>query len=157
MADSFATVLLWLFVLNLGTTFGAGIYEARISIPQWIGSAPPYRWNAEAARRADVGLRFWAFVTTGPLTLMTLANLAAAWWTRGHERQWWLGAALAALVDRVLTFAYFIPTMLKLMQEDGLAEPRATASALRWANLNYVRLAFVLAAWLAALQALALR
>src|SRR5437773_5739688 len=122
-----------------------------IAVPEWIGVGPAYHWNAEAARSADVGLRFWGFVTTGPLTLLMLANLAAAWLTRGPERRWWLGAALAALVDRAFTFAYFIPTMLKLMREDGLAESQATALALPWANLNDLRLATVLAAWLAAL------
>jgi len=68
-----------------------------IAVPEWIGVGPAYHWNAEAARSADVGLRFWGFVTTGPLTLLMLANLAAAWLTRGPERRWWLGAALAAL------------------------------------------------------------
>ena len=28
-------VLLWLFVVNLGTAFGAGIYESRVVVPQW--------------------------------------------------------------------------------------------------------------------------
>lgn len=157
MTEGVATASLWLFVVNLGITFGAGLYEARIAVPEWIGAAPAYRWNGEAARRANVGVRFWVFVTTGPLTLITLANLAAAWSTTGPERPWWLGAALAALVDRIFTFSYFVPAMLKLMREEGLAEPRATALALRWANLNRVRLGIVLAAWLAALQAFSLR
>jgi hypothetical protein len=56
-----------------------------------------------------------------------------------------------------LTFSYFVPTMLKLMREEGLAGSQATALALQWANLNYVRLAIVLAAWLAALKAFSLR
>jgi hypothetical protein len=151
------TALLWLFVVNLGVTFGAGLYEARISVPEWIGAARAYRWNGEAARRANVGLRFWVFVTTGPLTLITLANLAAAWSTTGPERTWWLGAALAALADRVFTFSYFVPAMLELMREEGVAEPRATALAVRWAKLNYLRLGIVLAAWFLALQAFSLR
>ncbi len=151
------TVLLWLFVIDLGITFGAGLYEARISTREWIGTRAPFRWNAEAARRADVGRRFWVFVTTVPLTLISLASLWAAWATTGPERTWWLAAALAAIVDRVFTFVYFVPTMLKLMREDELGDAQATALALRWANLNYVRLSIVLAAWLMALKALSLR
>ena len=40
MPRGFAKVLLWLFVLNLGIAFGAGLYEARIVIPRWLMSAP---------------------------------------------------------------------------------------------------------------------
>ena len=29
------TVLLWLFVINLGVAFGAGIYESRVVVPIW--------------------------------------------------------------------------------------------------------------------------
>jgi hypothetical protein len=157
MAHKIATVLLWLLVLNLGIAFGAGLYESRIAVPEWIGPGPVHQWNAEAARRADTGLRFWVFVTTVPLTLITIANLAAAWVSRGRERRWWLAAAAMALLDRAFTFSYFVPTMLKLMREDGLAESPATAVALQWVKLNHVRHVIVLAAWLAALKALSLR
>jgi hypothetical protein len=33
-------VLLWLFVINLGIAFGAGIYESRVVVPRWE-SIPP--------------------------------------------------------------------------------------------------------------------
>lgn len=155
MSQYVTKILLWLFVINLGIAFGAGLYESRIVVPQWISSwsEPVSHWNAEAARGANTGLNFWAYVTTGPLTLLTLANLVAAWRARGALRTWWLGAAVAAFVDRVFTFSYFIPTMLTLMRAEDLLESEATAMALQWANLNYVRHAIVLTAWLAALKA----
>lgn len=60
--------LLWLFVINLGIAFGAGLYEHRIVVSQWVtGSAQGGGWDAEAVRRDDMGRLFWAFVTTGPL------------------------------------------------------------------------------------------
>ena len=31
-------VLLWLFVINLGIAFGAGLYESRITVPQWLST-----------------------------------------------------------------------------------------------------------------------
>jgi hypothetical protein len=68
----FPKLLLWLFVVNLGIVFGAGMYEARISVARWIGpshAAGP-GWHAEEARRDDTGRRFWAFTTTAPLTLL---------------------------------------------------------------------------------------
>src|SRR5438876_117396 len=73
MFDSFATIVLWLFVINLGIAFGAGLYEARIVVPQWLSPSPEsgLSWNAELARQSNTGMRFWVYVTTVPLTLLT--------------------------------------------------------------------------------------
>src|SRR5918996_1125593 len=106
-------ILLWLFVINLGIVFGAGLYEARIEFPQWFILADDgYHWSAEAARRANTGVRFWVYVTTVPLTLLTIVNLVVAWRAQGPSRKWWLSAALTALADRAITFSYFVPTMV---------------------------------------------
>lgn len=158
MSHTVSKVLLWLFVINLGIAFGAGLYESRIVVPQWISfsSETGYHWNAEAARQANTGLNFWVCVTTVPLTLLTLANLIAAWRAQGATRRWWMGAAVTALADRVFTFSYFIPTMLKLMRDRALSESEAVSLALQWVNLNYVRHAIVLVAWLAALKTFSL-
>ena len=50
MAQYIPKILLWLFVINLGIVFGAGLYEARIAFPQWLvySAESGYRWNAEA-------------------------------------------------------------------------------------------------------------
>jgi hypothetical protein len=153
---TFSRVLLWLFVINLGIAFGAGLYEGRIVLKNWLISSPDSapHWSAEAARRDNTGLRFWAFVTTVPLSVLTVANLIAGWYAAGPLRGWWLTAAAAALADRVFTFSYFIPTMVRLMQAEDSAE--SVALAVRWVNLNYVRHAIVLAAWLSALKAFSL-
>jgi hypothetical protein len=100
-------------------------------------------------------LRFWAYVTTGPLTLLTLANLVAAWTTSGPERGWWLTAALVVLGERILTFSYFIPTMVGLLNHPN--SPAAVATATRWMSLNHLRHVLVLGGWLTALKALSLR
>ena len=70
--ESISKVLLWLFVINLGIAFGAGLYEARIEFPQWLiySAESGYHWNAEVARQANTGPRFWVFVTTIPLTCL---------------------------------------------------------------------------------------
>lgn len=153
MPGAIGTTLLWLFIINLGVSLGAGLYEGRIVVPDWITSSPDgsMHWNPETARQDDTGLRFWAFVTTGPLTLLTIANLFVAWRASGALRSWWLTATAAALFDRVFTFAYFIPTMVGLIGR--MDSPEAVAAATTWANLNYVRHAIVLVAWLAALKA----
>jgi hypothetical protein len=148
-------IILWLFALNLGIAFGAGLYESRIVVPQWLTDAGS-RWNAQAARDANVGLRFWIYTTTIPLTLLTLASLVAANWAPQPVRFWWLAGAVAALVDRVMTFAYFVPTMLTLMREGALTEAAAVSKARQWVRLGYLRQAATLVAWLASLRALAL-
>lgn len=155
MTEVITGIVLWLFVINLGIAFGAGLYETRIVVPQWLGYSPEsgYRWNAEAARQSDVGMKFWVYATTVPLTLLTLASLAVAWWTQDVVRNWWLGAATAALVDRGMTFTYFVPTMIKLMRGGAFGESEAATRALQWVRLGYVRQAANLVAWLAAMMA----
>lgn len=155
MSAKTSRIVLWLFVMNLGIAFGAGLYEHRIVVPEWIRSTPDgLSWSAEAARHHNTGLRFWAFVTTGPLTVLTLLNLYAAWKSSGAIRGWWLGAGACALGDRLFTFGYFVPAMLALMEMPDSAE--SVAGAARWSALNYLRHALVLAAWVAALKAFAI-
>src|SRR5919109_5191185 len=108
------SVLLWLFVINLGVAFGAGIYESRVVVPIWESSSPQ-TWP-------NTGLEFWVYVTTVPLTLLTLANLVAAWQEQGTRRHWWLGASAITVVERIWTFSYFIPTMIRLMESEDLPE-----------------------------------
>ena len=152
------SIILWLLNVNLGIALGAGLYESRIVIPQWLITQPGSgdRWNPKAAREADVGLRFWVYVTTVPLTLLTVASLIAAWWAPEPVRFWWLLACAVVLVERVMTFTYFIPTMITLMREGALSDSAAAAKARQWSTLGYVRHAATLFAWLAALVALSL-
>jgi hypothetical protein len=152
MAPSFTEVVLWLFVVNHGIAFGAGLYETRMIVSPWLGLV----LRGEDARLPDSGLKFWAFVTTVPLTLLTIASLVAAWQTPGPRGVWWLGAAVITLVERVMTFTYFIPTMLKLQCAQVSPESKVKTVATRWANLNYVRSGLSLAAWIAALRAFSL-
>jgi|RhiMethySRZTD1v2_1073278.scaffolds.fasta_scaffold701152_1 hypothetical protein len=158
MAQYIPEILLWLFVINHGIAFGAGLYEQRIVLPQWFirSSESGVRVNSAAMRSTDVGRQFWAFVSTGPLTLLTLANLVVAWQSHGPRHDWWLGAAVITLVERIATFAYFIPTALRLMRADALPAPEAAGLASRWIALNHARAALALIGWLAALRALSL-
>ena len=150
-----STMLLWLFVINLGVALGAGLYESRIVIPDWIDpAAVPPVWNPDAARDDNTGVRFWVAVTTVPLTLLTLANLFAAWRAPVGLRRWWLGTATTALIERGLTLGYFVPTMVRLMRVEN--SPGAVSSAIQWARLNDVRHLLVLAAWLASLKTFSL-
>jgi lipoprotein signal peptidase len=103
MAQYIPDILLWLLVINHGIAFGAGLYEQRVILPQWFSrsSESGIRVNSAAMRSTDTGRRFWAFVTTVPLTLLTLANLVVAWQSRGPRHEWWLGAAVITLAERI--------------------------------------------------------
>jgi hypothetical protein len=139
-------VLLWMFVIDLGIAFGAGIYEGRVVVPQWEDT-PPRTWP-------NTGLRFWVFVTTVPLTLLTLASLVAAWRDQGPRRYWWLSALAITVAERSSTFSYFIPTMSQLMGTEDLPEAEVKATLSQWRFRNYGRHVLTLGAWLTALKAL---
>jgi hypothetical protein len=141
-------VLLWLFVINLGIALGAGIYEQRVVIPQWE-NIPPQEWP-------NTGLQFWVYVTTVPLTLLTLANLVAAWLDWGSRRCWWLAAVAIVVLERITTFSYFIPTMVWLQGTEGLPAEEIQAALSQWTLLDYGRHVLTLAGWLAALKAFSL-
>ena len=141
-------ILLWLFGLILGISFGAGIYEGRIVVPQWENT-PPETWP-------NTGLKFWAYVTTGPLTLLTLASLVAAWRDQGPRRYWWLGAVAITVAERSATFSYFIPTMIRLMGTEEMPEAEVKATLSQWRFRNFSRHVLTLGAWLASLKALSL-
>jgi protein-S-isoprenylcysteine O-methyltransferase Ste14 len=141
------SILLWLFVINLGIAFGAGLYEARVVIPQWA-NLPPKDWP-------NTGLLFWVYVTTVPLTLLALANLIAAWLDKSVKRKWWLGAVFIVLIERLITFSYFIPTVVNLTNSD-LPQAETGARLSQWLFFNHGRHLLTLAAWLMALKALSL-
>jgi len=146
-------VVLWLFVVNLGLVFGAGVYEQRIVAPRWLvrRSGESARWDAAAARLDDVGRRFWGVAATLPFTTLTIASLVLAWRAGSAAQAWWLAAASIAAIERVATAGYFIPVMVRLMRAAG--RPDDVATATRWSRLNALRHVLVLAAWLASLRA----
>ena len=46
------------------------------NLPQWFSKSEKsgFRVNSEAMRQTNTGLRFWAYVTTVPICLRTLAR-----------------------------------------------------------------------------------
>ena len=146
MTEHITEALLWLFIMNLGIAFGAGLYEQRIILPQWFNRLPQsgLRVDSEAMRRTDAGREFWAYVTTVPLTLLTLASLVVAYQSQGPRRDWWLSAAVIILFELIETFSYSIPTALKLMRAESLPESTVDTMFSQWVRLNYVRAALTL-------------
>jgi hypothetical protein len=143
------TIVLWLLILDLGVAFGAGVYEARIVVPLW-GSAPP-----ESLHSPDSGRRFWVFATTVPLTLLTVASALCLLTPMDEPRLfWWMIATALVVLERIATFAYFIPTIIRLQRADGIAWTDVRRKFALWRTLNYGRLILTLAAWATAMAAL---
>jgi hypothetical protein len=68
----------------------------------------------------------------------------------------YLAAVCIVIVERVATFSYFIPTMVRLTSTEGLADGDIKAALSQWLLLNHGRHVLTLAGWLAALKALSL-
>jgi len=154
LQSSVIRLVLWLLVINLGIAFGAGLYESRIELPQWISdSSGQIEWKPEEARQADTGVRFWAYVTTGPLTLLMIAGFILVFKSKPAVRKWFLPALVVLLAERLFTFSFFIPTMIGLMDATSGTDPAVIATAVRWERLNYVRHLLSLCAWLLTLKA----
>jgi hypothetical protein len=151
-----SNLILSLFILNLGTAFGAGLYEARVTLPQWFPKKQRnwHQIDKRAMHELDAGRKFWAFVTTIPLTLLTLANLVMAWQSQQPDHNWWLAAALLTFIERVATFSFFIPTIIHLQRADSLSASKTHNVVTTWIRLNYVRNAVTLVACFCALIAL---
>ena len=148
MIPRLVDIALWLFVINLGIAFGAGLYEAAIVIPQWKNT-PPATW-------INTGLRFWVYVTTIPLTLLTLASLILPWLIDGPRQYWWLAAGVVVALERAATFAFFIPTMIRLQTDKALSPAAVRLGLGHWMLMNHGRHVLAFAGWLLALRALSL-
>lgn len=147
--------VLFLFVVFHGVAFGAGLYEQRVVVPRWMGrsrNGAPYL-HTDAMRVADSGRRFWGFVSTGPLSLLTLLNLYFAEASTAPFRTLWLAACAVTMVERIFTFAFFIPKAIGLMRDDASSPNSALHMAVRWRSLNWLRLLLSLVGWLLALLA----
>ncbi len=150
---AFSDVALWLLVIALGIQTGAGLFETRVLVPLWA-SSPPQSVLAYLAVtiRPDSGHRLWIFLTP-PTGVISLLNLVAAWLYAGPGRTWWLIASALALFVIVVTFAYFVPVLLRLPDAAKMPEAQLTRMVRLWVRLNWCRFVILVAAWLAALKA----
>lgn len=149
-------ILLALFSINLAIVFGAGLYETRIVLPLWFTRSEQgkYKVNFDNMRAIDTGRKFWGFVSTGPLTLLTIANLVFALGSEPPVYTWWLGAALLVFLERLGTFIFFIPTAIKLQKAEALPADKVSVMVENWIRLNYIRNAITFIALLLSAKAI---
>jgi hypothetical protein len=86
--------------------------------------------------------------------VLTGLNAVAAWRARGPRRRPWLIAVAVLVLERLATFAYFIPTMIGLMQQQA-TDAGVHATLTLWMLLNHGRHGLTLVAWIFALRAFA--
>ena len=154
-------IFLWLFILLFGIQLGAGLYETLVIVPLWSASPPQSVWEWNALRNAspqfavNSGKRFWIFVTPA-VGVLSVAALLSGWGTPWEHRKWLLVATLTSFIMVVITFVYFVPSLIKLMSAtpDAANAAQIGAKANLWRILNWGRAVFLIAAWLCALRAL---
>ena len=147
-------ILLWLFVIKLGTVFGAGLYEARVLIARWQNT-PPQTWP-------NIGLRFWVYVTT---RCPSRCSRSPIWSLLGRSRRRSRdqGGVSGALVHPpspswrgVRRFRSSFPRLIRLMESEEMAQEEVDATLSKWLRVDYGRNVLTLVGWLAALKALSL-
>jgi len=152
-------ILLSLFIINLGTVFGAGLYEIRIVLPLWFNKSVDgnFMVNFDNVKNIDTGRKFWGFVATIPLTLLTIANIVFAFQSQAPIHNWWITASLIVLIERVATFTFFIPTAIKLQQGEKLLAEKISRMVIWWIRLNYFRNAITVTALIISIGVLLLK
>jgi len=151
-------LLLTAYVINLGIALGAGLYETRIVLPLWFRRRDngDYGVDFEAMRNIDTGRKFWGFVTTMPLTLLTIANLVLAFRSTAPLHDWWVAATAIVVVERLGTFCFFIPTAIRLQKGDNLPGSKISNMVSLWVGANYLRNGLTLVAMALLLKAMLL-
>jgi len=155
---NFTDISLQLFLMFLGIAFGAGIYEARVVLPLWFNKInDKYSVNYENLTEIDSGRKFWGFITTVPLTILMIINIVLAAQFTGSISTLWLSASLIILVERIMTFSFFIPTIIKLQRNKDMTEENVSKKISLWIRMNYVRNILILLSWILILQVIILR
>lgn len=141
----------------MGFEIGAGLYEARVIVPGWAGAPPESvaQWRQlhhdYPQIVADPGTRFW-IVSTPLVGLLAIANFIAAIFARGKQRSWWITSSVLTILTVALTFIYFVPVLMSILQGNADVRP---ATVQMWVNLNWARAVVYIIAWICALRALA--
>lgn len=154
-----SSTILWLFVIAIGLEMGAGLYETIIVVPLWANSAPGsvaayYQLNTLNPEFAlNAGPRFWMFFTP-TVGLLAIATLLTGFRTSPEHRKWRIAGSIIAIFVIGITFAWFVPNIIRLTYDVPNMSPSEIAVTTKWwVNLNWGRVVFGFAAWICTLQA----
>jgi hypothetical protein len=156
---SISSVILWLFVIGVALTLGAGLYENLVVIPFWSSGAPASLspGNPLLAVQVRAGRVFWSVFTPG-VALLALLALATSFATPPRHMAWSVAATGLFLLVSIVTLVYFRPAAIRMVVDHGAGRtPEALAGeAHRWAALNWVRVLAVAASLAMGVRALLL-
>ena len=153
MITTIAIVLLFLTV-TLG--LGGGLYEVLVIYSGWEHDVNPLTLRAKLQSSGQIlaAKRFWPIVSPAQV-LLSVINIVLALNHPGGERVYWLTAAVAVFLSRVITFSYFIPVMIrKIMEPENIEAVRLKAIVKQWIALSPLRLMVEFFAWVMLVMAL---
>jgi len=153
MITTIAAVLLFLTVT---LSMGGGLYEVLVIYPGWKHDVDPLtlRGRLQSSGQILAAKRFWPIVSPAQV-LLSVINIPLAWNHTGGAHAYWLAAAVAVFISRVITFSYFIPVMIrKIMQPETIEASRLRAIVKQWIALSPLRLVIELFAWIMLVLAL---
>lgn len=143
------TITLLLFFLTVTLSLGGGLYEILVIYPNWKHDVDPHTLRAklESSGQMNAAKRFWPLVSPAQ-GLLSIVNVILAWNYPGEAHGYWLTAAIAIFITRVITFSYFIPVMIrKIMQPEQVEAGSLKVIVKQWTALSPLRLLPELFAW----------
>jgi len=154
----FNIIALALLILFIQLGMGGGLYESLVIYPRWKNDATPgnLAQKLKDSGQATANRRFWPLVS--PLqALLAILNLVLAWQYTGNAHAAWLTAALIIVANRVITFTYFVPTMVRKFEHpEKLDAARLKKAVSLWTSLSPFRVGVEFVAWVTAMYAFVL-
>ena len=150
------TIAIILLLLTVTLSMGGGLYEILVICPGWKHDAIPLTLRAklESSGQILAAKRFWPLVSPAQV-LLSVVNIVLAWNYTGGAQVYWRIAAAAVFINRVVTFSYFIPVMIrKIMQPENIEAARLKTIVKQWTALSPLRLVAELLAWVMLVLAL---
>jgi len=151
-------IALALLILLIQFGMGGGLYETLVIYPRWKRGVTPENLvqKLKDSGQGSANRGFWPFIS--PLqAMLAIVNLVLAWRYTGNAHAAWLTAALIIVVNRVITFSYFVPTMVRKFERPEKLDAAWLKKAVnRWTFLSPFRIVIEFLAWGTALYALVL-
>ncbi len=127
---------------------GGGLYEVLVIYPRWNKGVTPanlvQKLEDSGQLHAD---KFWV-ITSPTSALLSIINMVLAWQSTSEARTLWFTAALLIFLDRIITFVYFAPTMIRKFRHPENIDPEKLKSSVRtWTSLSPLRIPLAIIAW----------